>query len=97
MEGSPRPRSSTPGANTTRASAASIPTPRWRGLSDLAAIAALIPQHGFVHGEAAGSIDAAICDFIANFYDINTPLKRFVVAHDNVVRHCTAIHQAVGG
>jgi glutathione S-transferase len=70
-----------------------------RGLADLAAIAALIPQHGFVHGETAGSVDAAIYGFIANiyFYDIDTPLKRFVVAHDNVVRHCNAIHKAVSG
>ena len=70
-----------------------------RGLADLAAIAALIPQHGFVHGETPGSIDAAIYGFVANiyFYDIDTPLKRFVVAHDNVVRHCNAIHAAVSG
>ena len=35
--------------------------------------------------------------FIANiyFYDIDTPLKQFVVAHDNIVRHCRAIHAAV--
>jgi glutathione S-transferase len=69
-----------------------------RGLADLAAIAALIPSRGFVHGEKPGSIDAAIYGFIANiyFYTIDTPLKRFVVAHDNVVRHCNAIHAAVG-
>ena len=68
-----------------------------RGLADLAAIAALVPPHGFVHGETPGSIDAAIYGFIANiyFYDIDTPLKRFVVAHDNIVRHCNAIHTAV--
>jgi glutathione S-transferase len=68
-----------------------------RGLADLAAIAALIPQAGFVHGETPVSIDAAIYGFIANiyFYDIDTRLKRFVVAHDNIVRHCTAIHRAV--
>jgi len=28
------------------------------------------------------------------FYYI-TPLKQFVSAHDNIVRHCRAIHQAV--
>jgi glutathione S-transferase len=69
-----------------------------RGLADLAAISALIPERGFVHGEKPGSIDAAIYGFIANiyFYDIDTPLKRFVVAHDNIVRHCNAIHAAVG-
>src|SRR5689334_6640422 len=53
-----------------------------RGLADLAAIDALVPPHGFVHGPTPGSIDAAIYGFIANiyFYDIDTPLKRFVVA-----------------
>ena len=68
-----------------------------RGLADLTAIAELIPPHGFVHGEKPSSIDAAIYGFIANiyFYDIDTPLKRFVVAHDNIVRHCKAIHAAV--
>ncbi|MCP4617291.1 MAG: glutathione S-transferase family protein [Bradyrhizobium sp.] len=68
-----------------------------RGLADLTAIAELIPPDGFVHGEKPSSIDAAIYGFIANiyFYDIDTPLKRFVVAHDNIVRHCNAIHAAV--
>ena len=68
-----------------------------RGLTDLAAIADLIPEQGFVHGEKPGSIDAGLYGFIANiyFYDIDTPLKRFVVAHDNIVRHCRAIHEAV--
>jgi glutathione S-transferase len=68
-----------------------------RGLADLTALAALIPQQGYVHGERATSIDAGIYGFIANiyFYDIETPLKQFVVAHDNIVRHCRAIHEAV--
>ena len=41
------------------------------------------------------SIDAGIYGFIANifFYDIDTPLKQFVVSQPNLVRHCTAIHQ----
>jgi hypothetical protein len=29
------------------------------------------------------------------FFDIDTPLKQFVVAHQNLVRHCTAIHAAI--
>jgi glutathione S-transferase len=68
-----------------------------RGLADLGAIASLIPAQGFVHGDKPGSIDAGLYGFIANiyFYDIDTPLKQFVVAHDNVVRHCRAIHAAV--
>ena len=68
-----------------------------RGLADLAAIAGLIAPKGYVHGEKPTGIDAGIYGFIANiyFYDIDTPLKQFVVAHDNVVRHCRAIHEAV--
>ncbi len=68
-----------------------------RGLADLGAIAELIPAQGFVHGDKPGSIDAGLYGFIANiyFYDIDTPLKQFVVAHDNIVRHCRAIHAAV--
>ena len=65
----------------------------------VAAIAALIPAEGFVHGKKPTSIDAGLYGFIANiyFYDIDTPLKRFVVAHDNIVRHCRAIHEAISG
>jgi len=35
--------------------------------------------------------------FIANiyFYDIDTPLKQYVAAHPNLVRHCQAIHKAL--
>jgi glutathione S-transferase len=68
-----------------------------RGLADLDALATLVPARGYVHGDAPTSIDAAIYGFIANiyFYDIDTPLKRFVVEHDNLVRHCVAIHEMV--
>ena len=68
-----------------------------RGLADLGALATLIPARGYVHGDKPGAIDAGIYGFIANiyFYDIDTPLKQFVVAHDNIVRHCRAIHDAV--
>jgi glutathione S-transferase len=68
-----------------------------RGLADLAAIADLIPPRDYVHGEKPTGIDAGLYGFVANiyFYDIDTPLKRFVVAHDNIVRHCRAIHEMV--
>ena len=68
-----------------------------RGLADLGALAALIPGGGYVHGETPTRIDAGIYAFIANiyFYDIDTPLKQFVVAHDNIVRHCKAIHAQI--
>jgi glutathione S-transferase len=68
-----------------------------RGLADLDALARLVPARGFLHGEKPTSIDAGIYGFIANiyFYDIDTPLKQFVAAHGNIVRHCRAIHEAV--
>src|SRR5262249_36925113 len=68
-----------------------------RGLADLGVLASLIPAQGFVHGAAPTSIDAGIYGFIANiwFYDIDTPLKQFVVKQPNIVRHCREIHAAV--
>ncbi len=68
-----------------------------RGLADLAVLADLVPDSGYVHGDAPASVDAAIYGFIANiyFYDIATPLKDFVAAHQNLARHCRAIHDAV--
>jgi glutathione S-transferase len=68
-----------------------------RGLADLAALSGIIPANGFVHGAAPTAIDAGIYGFIANiyFYDIDTPLKRFVAAHGNITRHCEAVHAKV--
>src|SRR6516162_1520601 len=68
-----------------------------RGLADLEALANLIPLNDYLHGASPTSIDASIYGFIANiyFYDIDTPLKQFVSTHDNVVRHCRAMHEAV--
>jgi len=68
-----------------------------RGLADLGVLARLVPAEGYVHGPAPTSIDAGIYGFIANiyFFAIDTPLKRYVVAQPNLVRHCTAIHHLV--
>jgi glutathione S-transferase len=68
-----------------------------RGLADLRVLADLIPANGYVHGAKPTSIDAGIYGFIANiyFYQIETPLRQFVVAHDNIVGHCRAIHDTV--
>jgi len=68
-----------------------------RGLADLEALADLIPLNDYLHGASPTSIDASIYGFIANiyFYDIDTPLKQFVSTHDNVVRHCRAMHEVV--
>ena len=68
-----------------------------RGLADLGVLARRIPESGYVHGPKPTGIDAGIYGFIANihYFDIDTPLKQFVVAHANMVRHCRAIHDAV--
>jgi glutathione S-transferase len=68
-----------------------------RGLADLQVLAELVPQNGFVHGPKPCSIDAGIYGFLANihFFPIPTPLKTFVSAQPNLVRHCEAIHAAV--
>jgi glutathione S-transferase len=68
-----------------------------RGLADLGVLTDLVPAGGYVHGARPTSIDAGIYGFIANiyFYDIDTPLKKFVCAQQNLVRHCVAIHERV--
>ncbi|VFU09483.1 glutathione S-transferase family protein [Methylocella tundrae] len=68
-----------------------------RGLADLEALAHLVPDDGFLFGAQPSSIDASIYGFIANmiFFDIDTPLKAFVSAQANLLRHCEAIHAAV--
>ena len=68
-----------------------------RGLADLRVLTDRIPAQGYVHGKKPTSIDAGIYGFIANiyFYEIETPLKQFVLSQQNIVRHCRAIHDAV--
>ena len=68
-----------------------------RGLADLEVLAHTVPADGYVHGPEPTSIDAAIYGFIANiyFYNIDTPLKQYVAAQQNLVRHCRAIHEAI--
>jgi glutathione S-transferase len=70
-----------------------------RGLADLKVLADLIPANRYVHGAQPTSIDAGIYGFIANIhiFPIETPLKAFVTAHPNLVRHCEDIHAAVSG
>jgi len=69
-----------------------------RGLADLQVLANLIPASGYLHGPKPTSIDAGIYGFLANIYyfEIDTPLRQFVAAHASLVRHCTAIHAAIG-
>jgi glutathione S-transferase len=68
-----------------------------RGFADLGALANLVGESGFLFGPRPSSADAGLYGFIANiyFYRIDTPLREFVAAHPNLVRHCQAIHAAV--
>ena len=68
-----------------------------RGLADLGTLANLLPKSGNLFGTRPTSIDAGIYGFIANiyFYEIDTPLKQFVVSQTNLVEHCRSIHAAV--
>ncbi|HEY4297955.1 MAG TPA: glutathione S-transferase C-terminal domain-containing protein [Paraburkholderia sp.] len=69
-----------------------------RGVDDLRVVADLLGDSGFVFGPEPTAVDAAIYGFIANiyFYDIDTPLKRYVLSRPALVRHCEAIHERVG-
>src|SRR5262249_39802919 len=69
-----------------------------RGLADLHVLADLLAGREYLFGPKPPSADAAIYGFIANilFYRIETPLKQFVASQPDLVRHCTALHAAVG-
>ena len=69
-----------------------------RGLADLQVLANLLAASDYLHGARPTSADAAIYGFIANilFYPIETPLRAFVASQPDLVRHCSAIHAAIG-
>ncbi|MGK9236107.1 glutathione S-transferase family protein [Inquilinus limosus] len=69
-----------------------------RGLADLQVLANLLAASDYLHGAKPTSSDAGIYGFLANilFYPIETPLKQFVASKPNLVRHCSAIHAAIG-
>jgi len=68
-----------------------------RGIADLRVLANLLPASEFLFGARPSSIDAAIYGFTANiyFYEINTPLKEFLLSQSNVVLHCQSVHAAL--
>ena len=68
-----------------------------RGTSDLRVLATLIPDDRFLFGAEPHSIDAGIYGFLANiyFFQIDTPLRRFVLSRPNLVRHCNSLHSAI--
>jgi glutathione S-transferase len=68
-----------------------------RGVDDLRAVADLLSDGQFFFGTQPGKADAALYGFVANiyFYDIDTPLKRYVLSRSNLVKHCRAIHARI--
>jgi glutathione S-transferase len=68
-----------------------------RGIADLDVLSNLLAGSGYIFGARPGSIDAALYGFIANiyFYDIDTPLKKFLLSRENLVAHCRSIHAAL--
>ncbi len=68
-----------------------------KGVADLHVLADLIGESDYLFGGKPRSIDAAIYGFLANiyFFDIDTPLKRFIVSHDNLARYSERLHARV--
>jgi glutathione S-transferase len=68
-----------------------------KGLADLQVLADLIGGSDFLFGDAPSSVDAAVYGFLANiyFYDIDTPLKQFIMSRDNLVSYCERLHARV--
>ena len=70
-----------------------------RGVADLGVLADLLPGRGFLFGAKPTSVDAAVYGFTANilFYDIDTPLRAFLVSRPDLVAHCRSVHALLGG
>jgi glutathione S-transferase len=68
-----------------------------RGVDNLRVVADLLGERRFFFGADPGNIDAALYGFVANiyFYEIETPLKNYVLSRPALVRHCLAIHERV--
>jgi glutathione S-transferase len=68
-----------------------------RGVADLAVLGNLLPETGFLFGAAPSSIDASLYGFVANIYyfDIETPLKTFLLFKPNLVTHCCSIQAMI--
>jgi glutathione S-transferase len=69
-----------------------------RGIANLRVVADLLVDSSYVFGGNPTTIDAAIYGFVANiyFYEINTPLKQYVLSRPALVHHCEAIHDRIG-
>jgi glutathione S-transferase len=68
-----------------------------RGIADLQAVANLIGDAGYMFGAQPSGIDATLYGFLANiyFYDIDTPLKQFVLSQPKLVGHVQAMRAAL--
>jgi glutathione S-transferase len=68
-----------------------------RGIADLTVISNLLGDNEFLFGAQPASIDASVYGFVANifFYNIDTPLKQFVLTRPDLVRHCRAVRAAI--
>jgi glutathione S-transferase len=68
-----------------------------RGMDNLRVVADLLGEKPFFFGAELEKIDAALYGFVANiyFYEIDTPLKRYVLSRPALVRHCLAMHERV--
>ena len=68
-----------------------------RGIDNLRVVADLLAEKPFFFGAKLENIDATLYGFVANiyFYEIDTPLKRYVLSRPALVRHCLAIHERV--
>jgi glutathione S-transferase len=69
-----------------------------RGIDDLRVVADLVGDTDYVFGPDPATVDAAIYGFVANiyFYEIDTPLKQYVLSRPALVSHCKTIHQRIG-
>jgi len=68
-----------------------------KGSADLGVLAHLLGRRDFLFGSAPCATDAAVYGFLANihFFDIDTPLRRFLRAQDGLVRHTERLHALV--
>lgn len=69
-----------------------------RGIGDLTVLSNLIGDKATVFGGTPVSTDAGIYGFVASIYgyDIDTPLKRFVLSRANLVRQVNTVRAAMG-
>ncbi|MBT2794765.1 glutathione S-transferase family protein [Paraburkholderia strydomiana] len=69
-----------------------------RGIGSLRVVADMLGDTSYVFGGDPATVDAAIYGFVANiyFYQIDTPLKQYVLSRPALVHHCQAIHDRIG-